>query len=152
MNPKELTIRGLVRGALITTIFTAANVYLGLKVGLTFASSIPAAMTVRYTIAPAGVAHVTMTGVAGPGDVIEFLRALAADPAHRPAVPQLVDMRGVTQAAAVADLERVASAFEQMRPHFAGARCAVVVATPLMFGTVRRFATLAECAGSHAAI
>src|SRR3954468_11089385 len=43
MKPNELTIRGLVLGALITTIFTAANVYLGLKVGLTFASSITAA-------------------------------------------------------------------------------------------------------------
>ncbi len=40
----ELTIRGLVLGALITLVFTAANVYLGLKVGLTFASSIPAAV------------------------------------------------------------------------------------------------------------
>jgi putative OPT family oligopeptide transporter len=40
----ELTIRGLVLGALITVVFTAANVYLGLKVGLTFASSIPAAV------------------------------------------------------------------------------------------------------------
>jgi putative OPT family oligopeptide transporter len=44
MKPKELTIRGLVLGALITTVFTAANIYLGLKVGLTFASSIPAAV------------------------------------------------------------------------------------------------------------
>jgi len=44
MRPKELTIRGLILGALITTVFTAANVYLGLKVGLTFASSIPAAV------------------------------------------------------------------------------------------------------------
>ena len=44
MRPKELTVRGLVLGILITTIFTAANVYLGLKVGLTFASSIPAAV------------------------------------------------------------------------------------------------------------
>ncbi|HYV96834.1 MAG TPA: oligopeptide transporter, OPT family [Gemmatimonadaceae bacterium] len=44
MRPKELTLRGLVLGALITTVFTAANVYLGLKVGLTFASSIPAAV------------------------------------------------------------------------------------------------------------
>jgi len=44
MRPKELTIRGLVLGSLITTVFTAANVYLGLKVGLTFASSIPAAV------------------------------------------------------------------------------------------------------------
>jgi putative OPT family oligopeptide transporter len=40
----ELTIRGLILGAAITLIFTAANVYLGLKVGLTFASSIPAAV------------------------------------------------------------------------------------------------------------
>ena len=44
LKPKELTIRGLILGALITTVFTAANVYLGLKVGLTFASSIPAAV------------------------------------------------------------------------------------------------------------
>ena len=41
---REFTIRGLVIGILITTIFTAANVYLGLKVGLTFATSIPAAV------------------------------------------------------------------------------------------------------------
>ena len=40
----ELTLRGLILGALITVLFTAANVYLGLKVGLTFASSIPAAV------------------------------------------------------------------------------------------------------------
>src|SRR5580700_11485 len=40
----ELTLRGFVLGAAITLVFTAANVYLGLKVGLTFASSIPAAV------------------------------------------------------------------------------------------------------------
>jgi putative OPT family oligopeptide transporter len=40
----ELTARGLILGALITFIFTSANVYLGLKVGLTFATSIPAAV------------------------------------------------------------------------------------------------------------
>ena len=42
MATRELTFRGLLLGAALTTIFTAANVYLGLKVGLTFASSIPA--------------------------------------------------------------------------------------------------------------
>src|SRR5688572_31985346 len=40
----ELTIRSIVLGGLITLIFTAANVYLGLRVGLTFATSIPAAV------------------------------------------------------------------------------------------------------------
>ena len=41
---KELTFRGIVIGGIITLVFTAANVYLGLKVGLTFATSIPAAV------------------------------------------------------------------------------------------------------------
>ncbi len=41
---RELTIRGIVIGGVITLVFTAANVYLGLKVGLTFATSIPAAV------------------------------------------------------------------------------------------------------------
>jgi putative OPT family oligopeptide transporter len=41
---KELTVRGVILGALITVVFTAANVYLGLKIGLTFATSIPAAV------------------------------------------------------------------------------------------------------------
>ena len=40
----ELTLRGLVLGVLITLVFTAANVYFGLKAGLTFATSIPAAV------------------------------------------------------------------------------------------------------------
>ena len=43
-NLKELTFRGIILGALITVIFTASNVYLGLKVGMTLASSIPAAV------------------------------------------------------------------------------------------------------------
>src|SRR4028119_883362 len=40
----ELTVRAILLGGLITLVFTAANVYLGLKVGLTFATSIPAAV------------------------------------------------------------------------------------------------------------
>lgn len=44
LTMKELTFRGMFLGALITVVFTASNVYLGLKVGLTFASSIPAAV------------------------------------------------------------------------------------------------------------
>ena len=41
---RELTLRGIVLGGLITLVFTAANVYLGLKLGITFATSIPAAV------------------------------------------------------------------------------------------------------------
>jgi putative OPT family oligopeptide transporter len=41
---KELTGRGLIIGIIITLVFTAANVYFGLKAGLTFSTSIPAAV------------------------------------------------------------------------------------------------------------
>jgi putative OPT family oligopeptide transporter len=41
---KELTVRGLIIGVVITLVFTAANVYFGLKAGLTFSTSIPAAV------------------------------------------------------------------------------------------------------------
>lgn len=41
---RELTLRSVIIGGLITLVFTAANVYLGLKVGITFATSIPAAV------------------------------------------------------------------------------------------------------------
>jgi putative OPT family oligopeptide transporter len=44
LHVPELTLRGMLLGILITVIFTASNVYLGLKVGLTFSSSIPAAV------------------------------------------------------------------------------------------------------------
>ena len=44
MPLNELTIRGLIIGIIITIIFTAANVYFGLKAGITFSTSIPAAV------------------------------------------------------------------------------------------------------------
>src|SRR5438445_104339 len=43
-GPAELTIRGVIIGVVITLVFTAANVYFGLKAGLTFSTSIPAAV------------------------------------------------------------------------------------------------------------
>ncbi|MDE2225871.1 MAG: oligopeptide transporter, OPT family [Xanthomonadaceae bacterium] len=41
---RELTVRGIIIGIIITIVFTAANVYFGLKAGLTFSTSIPAAV------------------------------------------------------------------------------------------------------------
>lgn len=40
----ELTVRGIIIGVIITLVFTAANVYAGLKAALTFSTSIPAAV------------------------------------------------------------------------------------------------------------
>ena len=41
---RELTFRGMLLAALMTVIFTASDVYLGLKIGLTSSSAIPAAV------------------------------------------------------------------------------------------------------------
>ena len=41
---RELTLRSIVLGGLLTFLFTAANVYFGLRVGLTFSTAIPAAV------------------------------------------------------------------------------------------------------------
>ena len=60
---RELTARGLVLGALITVVFTAANVYLGLKVGLTFASSIPAAVISMVVLRALGGASVVENNI-----------------------------------------------------------------------------------------
>jgi len=40
----ELTLRGCLLASIITILFMASNIYLGLKVGLTFSSAIPAAV------------------------------------------------------------------------------------------------------------
>ena len=63
MKTRELTIRGLILGALLTIVFTAANVYLGLKVGLTFASSIPAAVISMAILASAAARGVDVAAL-----------------------------------------------------------------------------------------
>ncbi|PLK26025.1 OPT family oligopeptide transporter [Novosphingobium sp. TH158] len=41
---RELTVRSVLLGVALTFVFTAANVYFGLRVGLTFSTAIPAAV------------------------------------------------------------------------------------------------------------
>nr|MBC8406494.1 OPT/YSL family transporter [Planctomycetota bacterium] len=43
-NYPELSVRAVVIGALLGTLFAAANAYVGLKVGLTVSASIPVAV------------------------------------------------------------------------------------------------------------
>lgn len=43
-SAREITLRGVLLGVAMTFVFTAANVYLGLRIGITFATSIPAAV------------------------------------------------------------------------------------------------------------
>ncbi len=54
----ELTWRGIAIGIGITLIFTAANVYFGLKAGLTFATSIPAAVISMAILRKVGTATI----------------------------------------------------------------------------------------------
>ena len=104
-------------------------------------------MPMRYEITSPGIVRISVSGAIDPQAVVALLRSLAADPAFRPKLPRLVDMREAPEPLRVAELERVAYAFEQMRSHFAGSRAAVLVATTAMFGVVRQFGTLVERAG-----
>jgi putative OPT family oligopeptide transporter len=76
----ELTVRGILLGALLTVIFTASNVYLGLKVGLTFSSAIPAAVISMAVLRMAGNSNIlennmvqTQTSAAGTLSAIIFI-------------------------------------------------------------------------------
>lgn len=60
-NP-ELTARAIVLGLALTVIMAAANVYLGLKAGMTVSASIPAAV----------VAMVVLKGILGNGSIQEI--------------------------------------------------------------------------------
>ena len=51
-KPVELSFRGVVLGGLICVVFTAANIYLCLQSGLTFAASIPAAVISMAVLRP----------------------------------------------------------------------------------------------------
>ena len=76
----ELTFRGMLLGAVLTVIFTASNVYLGLKVGLTFSSAIPAAVISMAVLRVAGGANIlennmvqTQASAAGTLSAIIFI-------------------------------------------------------------------------------
>ena len=101
-------------------------------------------MPISYAIdAARGIVRIEMTGAIGPADAVMFLERLAIEPALRPAMPQLVDFRRVQAPPTAAESESVANAFARLKWRFEGARCAIVVADPLMYGAIRQFAALA---------
>ena len=81
----ELTIRGLIIGVIITLVFTAANVYFGLKAGLTFSTSIPAAVISMAILREfprcdrSGKQHRANGGLGRGHAVVDHLRAAGSD-------------------------------------------------------------------------
>ena len=101
-------------------------------------------MPIHYSIdVVRGVVRVEMIGAVASTETLRFLEQLAADPALRPAMPQLVDLRGVGAPPTASESESVAQGFARLRHRFEGARCAVVVHDPLAFGAIRQVAALA---------
>ena len=78
---REITIRGVLLGAAITVVFISANLYLGLKTGLTFASSIPAAtisMSVLTLMGGVGILenNIVQTQASAAGTLCNVLLAI----------------------------------------------------------------------------
>ena len=63
MAPRELTIRSIALGGLLTFLFTAANVYFGLRVGLTFSTAIPAAVSSMAVLRALGGATIVENNI-----------------------------------------------------------------------------------------
>ncbi len=81
---KELTVRGVILGVLITLIFTAANVFFGLKAGLTFSDLDPRGRHLHGGAAriqgrdDPGKQHRSDRRVGGRNAVVDHLRACPA--------------------------------------------------------------------------
>jgi putative OPT family oligopeptide transporter len=78
INRRELTVGAIVLGVLLTFVFTAANIFLGLRVGLTFATSIPAAvisMAVLRALGGSGVLenNITQTIASAAGTLASII-------------------------------------------------------------------------------
>lgn len=76
---KELTLRGVLLGALITIILTSSNIFLGLKIGLTIAASIPASIISMFFLKSKNNSNIlennivqTQSSVAGALSAIVF--------------------------------------------------------------------------------
>jgi putative OPT family oligopeptide transporter len=78
VNRRELTVGAIVLGVALTFVFTAANIFLGLRVGLTFATSIPAAvisMAVLKALGGSGVLenNITQTIASAAGTLASII-------------------------------------------------------------------------------
>jgi hypothetical protein len=94
-----------------------------------------------------GVVRVAVYEEFSAEEAAAFLESLADDPALSPGMSQLVDLRQAAAPPTVAESERLALTFARFRDHFAGVRCAVIVAHPAMYGAIRQFSALAARAG-----
>lgn len=105
-------------------------------------------MPVSYAIdAARGVVRITIGDDFTAAEAAALLERLAGDPALVPGMPQLVDLTRVTAAPTATESENLASALARLRGRFEGARCAVIVAHPAMYGAIRQLAALAARAG-----
>jgi putative OPT family oligopeptide transporter len=71
MRERELTLKGILVGTAITIVFMAANIYLGLKTGMTFSTSIPAA------VISMGVLKLTGSGNILENNIVQTLASSA---------------------------------------------------------------------------
>jgi len=105
-------------------------------------------MPVSYEIDVARrVVRVTMSGDFSADQTAALFERLAVDPDLQLGMAQLVDLTHASAPPTSAESESLAFALSRLRARFEGARCAVVVAHPAMYGAIRQLAALAGRAG-----
>ena len=105
-------------------------------------------MPASYEIdAARGVVRITIGDDFTAAEAVGLLERLANDAGLGPGMSQLVDVTRVTAPPTATESENVASALARLGGRFEGARCAVIVAHPAMYGAIRQLAALAARAG-----
>jgi len=98
-------------------------------------------MSCRYRIETASpIVYHTLVGSVSKTDILEYRRAMLADPCYRPGSGHIIDMRRLEPGGpSFADLEHLARfALQDI------GRMAFVIATPFQHGLVRQFSGLVE--------
>ncbi len=95
----------------------------------------------------------TGTGTLTDGDVLELKRLLAADPACAAGMPQLTDIRGVTDFQVTSDgVRRMVAHDAKESSALADSRLAIVAGEEAAFGMARMYQTLTESVRPHVCI
>ena len=100
-------------------------------------------METRRTIDPdKGIVWTTVTGELTLAEIRADMAQLAANPAYRPDLPGLVDMRGVTKFLTAEETAQLAEQLKSSPKVVNRARRALLVGSELSFGMYRMFEAL----------
>ena len=107
-------------------------------------------MPMSYTIdSDAGVISITGEGLLTDSEMIDCVDALRHDPALRPEMNTLSDMRRIEVGFTSAGVEKMVEVMRATEDRRGAAKAAIVVSEDVAFGMARMFESIADFSGVH---